>query len=491
MNLAALLLTPAAATPSAPALRGESPATYAELADRSARLAARLVGAGITPGDRVALAAANAEPFVVAYLATLRAGAIAVPLNPASPPAELGREMQTTGPKAVLCDSEAVSGVGSAGVEAIVVSAGGHGLDDIEPIAATVDRADDDVAVLLFTSGTAGPPKAAMLTHGNLAANIGQVQAHPGLAIRPDDIGLGALPFFHVFGLSGALGLTLASGGSLVPIAHFDAAATLEVIGREHVTIVAGVPTMYAQWLAVPDAPADSFASVRLAVSGAAPLPAEVAQGMSERFGVSVYEGYGLTEASPIVTTSALLGGRPTPGSIGPPLPGVDVRLVDADGADVLPGDPGELWCRGPNVFPGYWDDPEATARVLTPDGWLRTGDMAVAGDRGELSLVDRAKDLIIVSGFNVFPAEVEAVLRAHPDVVEAAVVGEPSDRTGEAIVAYVVAEPGRHPSPETLQEFAARALARYKCPTRIGLVDELPRTLIGKVLRRKLRMDV
>lgn len=490
MNLADLLLTPAAATPAAPALRGESSVTYAELADRSARLAARLVGAGIAPGDRVALAAVNGEPFVVAYLATLQAGAIAVPLNPTSPPRELQREMRPTAPKAILCDSEALSDVGSAGVDAVLVGAGGQGFEDIEPIAATVDRADDDVAVLLFTSGTAGPPKAAMLTHGNLAANIGQVQAHPGLAIRPDDVGLGALPFFHIFGLNGVLGLVLAAGGSLVPIAHFDAAATLDVIRREHVTIVLAVPTMYAQWLAVADAPPDSFASVRLAVSGAAPLREEVARGMSERFGVSVYEGYGLTEASPIVTTSALLGGPPTRGSIGPPLPGVDVRLVDGDGADVLPGDPGELWCHGPNVFPGYWDDSEATAHALTPDGWLRTGDMAVSGDRGQLSLVDRAKDLIIVSGFNVFPAEVEAVLRAHPDVSEAGVIGEPSDRTGETIVAYVVPEPGRLPSPETLQEFSAAALARYKCPTRIELVDELPRTLVGKVLRRKLRVD-
>jgi long-chain acyl-CoA synthetase len=223
-------------------------------------------------------------------------------------------------------------------------------------------------------------------------------------------------------------------------------------------------------------------------VSGAAPLSEEVADAFGERFGVAVHQGYGLTEASPIVTTTALGSGAPRPGSIGPPLPGVDVRLVDVDGGDVLQGDPGEIFVRGPNVFLGYWHDDEATKRALTDDGWLRTGDVAVVEENGELRLVDRAKDLVIVSGFNVYPVEVEDVLREHPDVADAAVVGEPSERSGEAVLAYVVAAPRATIDTTALAEHCAHALARYKCPARYEVVDQLPRTLAGKVLRRELR---
>ncbi len=328
-----------------------------------------------------------------------------------------------------------------------------------------------------------------MLTHGNLASNIAQVQDHPGLRLASDDRSLGVLPFHHVFGLNVALGVTLAAGGAVVLEDGFDAGESVARIRRESVTVIAGVPTMYASWLALDDAaaPSDAFASVRLAVSGAAPLPDEVAASFHRRFGVVVHQGYGLTEAAPIVTTTAVDDRDPRAGSIGPPLPGVEVRLVDADGTDVLAGDPGEVWVRGPNVFPGYWHDQEATARVLTDDGWLRTGDVAVVeGD--ELRLVDRAKDLIIVSGFNVFPVEVEDVLRADDAVRDVAVVGEPHPRTGETVVAYVVPEPGHTVDQEELRSVCARALARYKCPSRIEVVDELPRSIAGKLVRRELR---
>jgi long-chain acyl-CoA synthetase len=238
------------------------------------------------------------------------------------------------------------------------------------------------------------------------------------------------------------------------------------------------------------EAPADAFRSVRLAVSGAAELPAEVAARFRDRFDVTVYEGYGLTEAAPIVSTTAV-DRAPRRGSIGPPLPGVEVRLVDADGADVTVGDPGEIWVRGNNVFAGYWDDPEATARVLR-DGWLRTGDVAVSDDQGYLSLVDRLKDLVIVSGFNVYPAEVEDVMATHPDVAEVAVIGVPSERTGEAVAAFVVARPGgTAPSLAALRDHVSRRLARYKVPTELHVVDELPRNQAGKVLRRELAARV
>jgi long-chain acyl-CoA synthetase len=225
---------------------------------------------------------------------------------------------------------------------------------------------------------------------------------------------------------------------------------------------------------------------VRLALSGAAKLPEADARTLESRFGVQVREGYGLTEASPAVTTS--LGIAPRYGSIGVALPGVDIRLVDTDGSDVLTDDAGEIWVRGPNVFKGYWDDPEATARALTSDGWLRTGDIAVVDDDGYLYLVDRAKDLVIVSGFNVYPAEVEDVIGLLPGVLETAVVGVPHPHTGEAVKAYVVADPGSAIDEERVIEHCEDHLARYKCPSKVLFVDELPRNPAGKLLRRALR---
>ena len=224
---------------------------------------------------------------------------------------------------------------------------------------------------------------------------------------------------------------------------------------------------------------------MRLCVSGAASLPAATVDGMRRRFGVVVHDGYGLTEASPVVTTTAVVD-EPRPGSVGPPLPGVEVRLVDRDGQAVLEGDPGEILVRGANVFAGYWND-DATTRVVLADGWLHTGDLAVADRDGWLTLVDRAKDLIIVSGFNVYPGEVEDALRSHPDVADVAVIGEPHPRTGETVVAFVVAVPGTHPDPVELLRHAGRRLARYKLPTRVDVVDALPRTLAGKLVRREL----
>jgi long-chain acyl-CoA synthetase len=397
---------------------------------------------------------------------------VVVPVNPQAPAPELDRELGAVDPRVVLREDDLRAGPGeSAPVE-------------------VVPRADDDVAVLLFTAGTAGHPKAPMLTHGNLAANLRQVLDHPGLRLEPADVGLAVLTMFHVFGLNVSLGVALGAGAGVVLVDEFHPVPSLQIVRDEKVTVVAGVPAMYAAWLALSDsdAPDDAFASVRLAVSGAAALHPRIAAGFRDRFGVAIHEGYGLTEAAPIVTTSALTGATPREGSIGPPLPGVEVRLVDFDGTDVLVGDPGEVWVRGPNVFKGYWGDEAATAKALTDDGWLRTGDIAVVDDRGELRLVDRSKDLIIVSGFNVYPAEVEDVLRAYPEVADAAVVGEANDRTGEAVVAFVVPAAGQTPTPADLAAYCGRSLARYKCPARVEVVESLPRSFAGKVLRRELR---
>jgi long-chain acyl-CoA synthetase len=279
----------------------------------------------------------------------------------------------------------------------------------------------------------------------------------------------------------------LTAGGAVSLVDHFHPTETLARVRADGVTVIAAVPAIFEAWLGLDAsaAPADSFARVRLCVSGAAPLPPALVAAMHERFGVDVHDGYGLTEASPVVTTSAV-SAKPRAGSVGPPLPGVEVRLVDTDGNDVLDGDPGEILVRGPNLFAGYWGDPDTSARVLA-GGWLHTGDIGVADDDGWLSLVERAKDVIIVSGFNVYPGEVEQVLAGHADVGDVAVVGEPHPRTGEAVVAYVVAKPGHTPDPVELLRHAGRRLARYKLPTRVELVDELPRSFAGKLLRRSL----
>ncbi|MCU1428117.1 MAG: AMP-dependent synthetase [Actinomycetia bacterium] len=486
MNLARALLATAEREPGRTALRfGDTTVTFGELAARSARTAGLL--SGLAPaGARVALVLGNEPAFVAGYLGALGAGAIAVPCNPTAPFIELRRELDTVGAAVVVTSpaSEAIA-VEAAGDRKVVV------LTDDGPDAAPiefVERAPADAAALLFTSGTAGPPRPAVLTHGSLLANLEQVQRHPGLALTPDDVGLGVLPCFHIFGLNVALALPLFAGGSVTLIEHFHPADTLRVVRDHDVTTIAAVPAIYDAWLALDerDAPSDAFKSVRVAVSGAAALPAGTVHAMRERFGVSVYEGYGLTEASPVVSTSAV-DTRLRPGSIGPALPGVELRLVDADGADALVGDPGEIWVHGPNVFMGYWEDEDATRRVLTPDGWLRTGDIAVADDAGWLSLVDRAKDLVIVSGFNVYPAEVEDALIEHADVAEAAVIGEPHPRTGEAVVAFVVPEAGHTIDRRDLLRFAQARLARYKLPTRVEVVDELPRTFAGKLVRRAL----
>jgi long-chain acyl-CoA synthetase len=482
VNLVEVLLGTGAA--GAPALIGVgATTTYAELDDRSARLAAALVAEGVGVDDRVVITSANDEAFVVAYLAVLHVGAIAVPMNPMAPTAELTRELGAIEPTLALAGGAGAEMVRTSGVPVMTID-----LTVLPPDPAPrAKREATDVAVLLFTSGTAGAPKAAMLTHGSLTANIRQVLDHPGLRVHATDVTFGALPFFHVFGLNVVLGVGLAAGASVALVDRFDAVATAELVRERRVTVLPGVPTMFTAWLDA-DLPREAFATVRLAVSGAAELPHDVAERFDERFGVVLHQGYGLTEASPIVTTTAVEDRPPGPGSIGPPLPGVEVRLVSDDGDEALAGDPGEIWVRGPNVFAGYWHDVMATERALGGDGWLHTGDVAVVDDEGALRLVDRSKDLVIVSGFNVFPVEVEDVLREHSGVADVAVVGAPSPKTGETVVAYVVAEPGVTLEPSELTATCARSLARYKCPTKFTFVDELPRAPSGKLLRRQLR---
>jgi len=472
--------------------------TYGELRGQVADLRAGLLRLGIEPGDRVALVSANNWFFAVSYLATLGAGAVAVPLNPASPSAEIRNELTAIGARVAIVgpsgrDAMAGIGQGATPVEHVIVP------DGVELAAATpvekllgapavpvVDRSPDDLAVLIFTAGTSGAPRAAMLTHGNLRSNLEQMQQHPGRALHASDVSLGVLPMFHIFGLNVLLGLSLYAGASVVLVERFDPASALDSIRDHGITLIAGAPPMFQAWAGVNGADPAAMESVRLVVSGAAPLYPDVAEAFERRYGKPIFQGYGLTEASPTVTSS-VIGGVSKPSSIGLPLPGIEVRLVDTDGEDALTGDPGEVWVKGPNVFAGYWEDAAATAKALTADGWLRTGDVAVVDDDGYLYLVDRVKDLIIVSGFNVFPAEVEEALLEHPGISSVAVVGVPHPHSGETVKAFVVQAPGHHLEEDQVIEFCAGRLARYKCPTKVTFLDELPTGMGGKLLRREL----
>lgn len=507
MNLAAVLLATAGSEPDRPALTGPEPVSYGELAARAAGLAAA-VAAHAGAGDRVVIVAGNEAAFVVAYLGVLLAGAIAVPLNVGSPSHELARELDAVSPVLVVASSanadlarravaqpaarseESSEESSRRSIPVVVVdgaipenSAGPNSQAPVE----AVPKESDDLAVLLFTAGTAGAPKPAMLTHGSLLANLEQMQSHPGLRVDPSDVVLGVLPLFHVYGLNVVIGLALRAGAAVALVDHFHPVETLTRVRSDGVTVLAGVPAIFDAWVGLDEetAPRDSLADVRLCVSGATTLLDGTRAAIRDRFGVTVHDGYGLTEASPVVTTTAVAT-VPRPGSIGPPLPGIEVRLVDGDGNPVLEDDPGQIVVRGDNVFAGYWNDASATAAVLV-DGWLQTGDVAVADADGWLTLVDRAKDVVIVSGFNVYPGEVEDALRSHRDVEDVAVIGQPHPRTGETVVAYVVARPGSHPDPVELLRHAGRQLARYKLPTRVELVESLPRTLAGKLVRREL----
>ena len=471
--------------------------TYGTLRDQVARCRGGLRALGVAEDDRVAIACANGRHFVVSYLATLGIGAVAVPLNPTSPAPELEREIATVGAVLAVVDPSAAPTwrhLDRANVPTLAhviapeqrLVAGSTPFDELlsgEPVD-VVELEPDALAVLIFTSGTAGSPRAAMLSHGNLLSNIEQSRS-ANQVVQAGDVVYGVLPAFHIFGLNVVLGLGLSRGATIVLVQRFDPSTALETIRDRKVTVVPGAPPLWLAFSHFDDAPADSFATVRLALTGAARMPEEAMRRLRDRFGLELAEGYGLTEASPVVTSSA---GMPVKiGSVGKVLDGIELRLVDETGEDVLVGDTGEIWVKGPNVFLGYWNEPEHTARVLTADGWLRTGDIGTVDDEGYLYLVDRAKDLVIVSGFNVFPAEVEEVLAEHPGVREVGVIGVPHPHSGEAVKAFVVPEEGAALDEEQLIDWCLDRLARYKCPSKIIFVDELPRNVSGKLLRREL----
>ena len=465
--------------------------TWRELDDAVARFAGGLRGLGLAAGDRVALLVGNTPDFPLAYFAVLRAGLVAVPVNTGYTAAELEYLVGDVGARVLLAgrsDAGAAAGLVEAlpGLESVIASGTPEweALAGADPVAAST-RGGDDLAVVVYTSGTSGRPRGAMLTHRALVANLEQVSTIEPPVFAPDDVALLVLPLFHIYGLNAGLGMVAFHGATAVLAERFEPVETLNLITGLAVTIVVGAPPMYVAWSMLPDVES-AFSSVRLAISGAAPLPANVLGRVLDATGHHVFEGYGLTECAPVVTTT-LLSEAAKADSIGRPVPGLEVRLLDVDGEEVdsEEGEPGEIVVRGPNLFSGYWPD---AVDGPDEDGWWGTGDVAYADDAGDLHLVDRRKELILVSGFNVYPREVEDVLDAHPDIVESAVIGIRHPYTGESVKALVVKREGARLSAEDVIDFAAKSLARFKCPTAVQFVDELPHSATGKVRRVALR---
>jgi long-chain acyl-CoA synthetase len=494
----------ASVTPQAVAVtEGQQTLSWQQLSDAVAELAYALADRGLTSGDRIAIQAPSSLDFVLTYLAALQADLIVVPVNPAYTLPELQHILTDSGASALVTSSvtaiEATSQLQHDHRSLQLFLAGRSGTDELETVAQlrasagehrlqADGRSGEDLAVLLYTSGTSGRPKGAMLPVRALLANLAQVGELVPAPVGPADRVFLPLPLFHIFGLNAGLGMALYFGASVVLPAGFDAAATLQALAESGCTVVVGAPLEYARWAAQPEF-AGGFRSVRFGLSGSAPLAPELV-GRYAEVGVELFEGYGLTEAAPVVTLNMVSEtgaswAAPKPGSVGRPLPGVEVRLTDSDGEPAEVGDLGFVEVRGRNLFTGYWPD---GAGGPDADGWFGTGDLAVVDDDGDYYLVGRRTDLVLVNGFNVYPAEVEAVLAKLAGVREVAVMGLPDERGEDVLVAYVVPEPGAGLDPAALIEQAGRALARFKLPRRIIEVDKLPYTATGKVMKWRLR---
>ena len=486
--------------------------TWSELDGEVDRIATGLGAAGVLAGNRVMLVLGNRIEFVTTYLGVLRTQAVAVPVNPGSTVDELARMLRDSASRMVVVDTaldvvraavarladDAAAADAAAVVPHIVVvgadAASGERTyddlraDEVRSVPALPDP--EKLAVLLYTSGTSGVPRAAMLTHRALLANVAQVAEVEPPMMHPDDVVLGVLPLFHVYGLGAVLGGVLSHRAKLVLAERFDPEGTLDLIEDEACSVIPVAPPVFAAWRHV-DALAERLGPVRMILSGSAPLSAEVVEEFTALAGVPVHQGYGLTEASPVVTTTLLSTGS-KPGSVGAALEGIGVRLVDDDGRPhdgAEADDPGEIQIRGANLFSGYWPD---GADGPGEEGWWSTGDVGFLDADGDLFLVDRVKELVIVSGFNVYPSEVEAVIRDVAAVRQVAVVGVDDEHTGEAVHAYVVADPDAVTSDHALvaavRAACEEALAPYKRPAAVELVENLPRTVTGKVRKGLLR---
>ncbi len=461
---------------------------YDELDRLSARIAHALVAAGCVPGDRVAVQVDKHWQVLALYLATLRAGLVYLPLNTAYQRGELAYFFEDAKPRVIVCRDEMLGVIATLAGGATVLTLDAHGgelvarAEGLPEAFTTVTRAPDDLAAILYTSGTTGRSKGAMLTHRNLASNaLALVEAW---RFGHGDVLLHALPVYHVHGLFVAVHCVLLSGSHMLWLSRFDAREAAALLPRA--TVMMGVPTFYTRLLAEPAFTREAASNVRLFVSGSAPLLAETFAGFEAHTGKRILERYGLTETG--MNTSNPYDGERIAGSVGQPLRGIEVRVVDGTGAACPPGTVGEIEVRGPNVLAGYWQMPDRTREAFTDDGWFRTGDLGAWNDRGYLVISGRAKDLIISGGLNVYPKEIEERIDAMEGVVESAVIGVPDADFGEAVVAVVVARQGHALTEAGIIATLRADIARFKVPKRVVFAVDLPRNAMGKVQKKELR---
>lgn len=478
--------------------------TYRQLWENVNRFARGLQDHGIKAGDRVALMLPNCPHYVIAYYGSLLAGAIVTQINPLLVERELTELLNDSGSRAIVALDALLARLAlvrpQTGLDLVIGVSfqGSTAVDGVEDFGAVVaDASDslpyetaveaDDVAVLQYTGGTTGRSKGAMLTHRNLVGNVLQMfhfnELYPG-----EEISLIVIPLFHVYGMTVGLNLAVYLGATMVLLPRFELSEVAAAISQNRVTLWPGVPTMYVALLQVPNLDPAAISSIRICNSGSAPMPVEVMSRFEEETGSAILEGYGLTEASPVTHGHAVWTPR-KPGTVGIPLPSTEFRIVDPHTLkDVSFGELGELWVRGPQVMKGYWNNPEETAVTIVEGGWLRTGDLCSCDDEGYLSVMDRLKDLIIASGYNVYPREIEEVLYQHPGVLEAVVVGAPDPYRGETVRAVVVPKPDSGLTEEELTQYLAQNLAAYKRPKILEFRTELPKSAVGKILRRVVR---
>jgi long-chain acyl-CoA synthetase len=490
MNLASILTDSAERDADHVAIKlDDAELTYSELDGATAHVVGMLRELGLEPGDRVGIMLPNVPHFAVCYYGVLRAGGVVVPMNVLLKKREVAFYLGDSGAKLLFAwadfAEDAQAGAEQAGAECRLVTAGEfeHEVGRAKAITELAETADEDTAVILYTSGTTGTPKGAELTHSNLTRNA---DAARGLFdLDSDAVTLGALPLFHSFGQTCAMNATIGTGGTLTLIPRFDPGKALEIIQRDKVTLFQGVPTMYGAMLHFSKREQFDVSSLERCASGGSAMPVELMRGFEEAFGCDVLEGYGLSESSPVASFNHPDRER-KPGSIGTPIDGVEMKVVDDDGVDVAQGEVGEIVIRGHNVMKGYWGREDATAETIR-DGWLFTGDMAKVDEDGYFFIVDRKKDLIIRGGYNVYPREIEELLYEHPAVREAAVVGMPHDEYGEEVGAAVALKEGAEATSEELRDFVKEQVAAYKYPRRVWLVDELPKGPTGKILKREI----
>ena len=497
LNLGTILQASAADRPDHPAVKlNERVLSYAQL-DRAARgVATALRARGIAPGDKVALLIPNVPEFTIAYFGILYAGATVVPINVLAAAPEVHYFLEDAEAKLLVAHpffvESARRGAADAG-RPLVLAGGGLGKDTLEemqeadPIDFPHPTSPADTAVILYTSGTTGKPKGAELTHSNLFVNCAFVVPRLMPPVDPDHfVAMATLPLFHSFGQTCIQNATIAHGGTFTLLPRFGPKEAYEILERDRCTIFAGVPTMYFALLHHPVEREYDVSALELCLAGGAPMPVEVMHAFEKRFGVPILEGFGLSETSPVASFN--LPTRPRkPGSIGYPVWGVEMAIVDDQDRPLPDGEHGEIVIRGHNIMKGYWKRPEATAEALR-NGWFHSGDIGYRDSDGCYWIVDRKKDMILRGGFNVYPREVEEVLYAHEAVAEAAVVGVPHASHGEEVKAIVALKPGRSASAEELIGWCKERLAAYKYPRQIEFLDALPKGPTGKILKRELR---